>query len=238
MAENPAQSSAQQEKQPANTTSEINKPAASNAVDAKAVDAKADVATAEIQSMADNKPEAQKATPATPETGKAEMPTASQAKPQLKNAAVDKETAKSDKAKPDQAQPDKAKPAVVKKTPAPKLEDKPFEIFIREDFIPSLSQALNEYGLKPTALELNQGKRPVVGGSCWMVSGDIPSDRRFWLCFSSDSINSSKTIALADPGTEPSLLEPFLIDEKKTTLPLLRSRLLQRLNGQKWLGAN
>ncbi len=228
MAENPAQSSAQQEKQPANTTSEINKPAASNALDAKAVDAKADVATAEIQSMVENKPEAQNATPATPETGKAEMPTASQAKPQLKNAAVDKETAK----------PDKAKPAVVKKTPAPKLEDKPFEIFIREDFIPSLSQALNEYGLKPTALELNQGKRPVVGGSCWMVSGDIPSDRRFWLCFSSDSINSSKTIALADPGTEPSLLEPFLIDEKKTTLPLLRSRLLQRLNGQKWLGAN
>jgi len=228
MAEDPAQSSAQQEKQPANTTPEINKPAASNAVDAKAVDAKADVATAEIQSMAENKPEAQKATPPTAETGKAEMPTPSEAKPQLKNSAVDKETANTDK----------AKPALVKKSPAPKLEDKPFEIFIREDFIPSLSQALNEYGLKPTALELNQGKRPVVGGSCWMVSGDIPSDRRFWLCFSSDSINSSKTIALADPGTEPSLLEPFLIDEKKTTLPLLRSRLLQRLNGQKWLGAN
>ncbi|MFL0730428.1 MAG: DUF2996 domain-containing protein [Prochlorococcus sp.] len=63
-------------------------------------------------------------------------------------------------------------------------------------------------------------------------------DRHFWLCFASDSITSKKTISLAESGTDPSLLEPFLIDEKKITLKLLRSRLMQRLNGQKWLGAN
>ncbi|MFZ9216630.1 MAG: DUF2996 domain-containing protein, partial [Vulcanococcus sp.] len=56
--------------------------------------------------------------------------------------------------------------------------------------------------------------------------------------FTSDSINSAKTIALAEAGAEPSLLESFLIDEKKMTQALLVSRLVQRLNGQKWLGAN
>jgi len=69
-----------------------------------------------------------------------------------------------------------------------------------------------------------------------MVTGSLPPGRRFWLCFNDDSINAGKTIALADPGTEPSLLESFLIDEKRMSLPLLLSRLLQRLNGQKWLG--
>jgi hypothetical protein len=79
---------------------------------------------------------------------------------------------------------------------------------------------------------------PVVGSTCWMVIGTLPGDRRFWLCFTSDSISSPKTIAVAEAGAEPSLLESFLIDEKKMTLALLVSRLVQRLNGQKWLGAN
>ena len=52
------------------------------------------------------------------------------------------------------------------------------------------------------------------------------------------NINSPKQIALADAGSEPTLLESFLIDEKRMSLPLLVSRLLQRLNGQKWLGRN
>ena len=44
-----------------------------------------------------------------------------------------------------------------------------------------------------------------------------------------------KNISLAETNSEPSLLESFLIDEKKITLKLLLSRLLQRLNAQKWL---
>ena len=71
-----------------------------------------------------------------------------------------------------------------------------------------------------------------------MLTGALPGDRRFWVCFESDSITSGKTIALAESGTEPSLLESFLIDEKRINLALLQSRLLQRLNGQKWLGGN
>lgn len=71
-----------------------------------------------------------------------------------------------------------------------------------------------------------------------MVVGVLPGGRRFWVCFAKENINSPKHIALAEPGSEPTLLESFLIDEKRMTLPLLVSRLLQRLNGQKWLGRN
>ena len=71
-----------------------------------------------------------------------------------------------------------------------------------------------------------------------MVIGELPGGRRFWVCFAKEDISSSKLITLAEPGSEPTLLESFLIDEKRMTLPLLVSRLLQRLNGQKWLGRN
>ena len=93
-------------------------------------------------------------------------------------------------------------------------------------------------GHTPVSLSLSEGERPVVGGLCWMVKGELSSERRFWLCFESDAITSGKTIALAESAAEPSLLESFLIDEKRMTLALLQSRLLQRLNGQKWLGGN
>ena len=43
-----------------------------------------------------------------------------------------------------------------------------------------------------------------------------------------------KTFAVAEAGAQPSLLESFLIDEKRITLALLVSRTVQRLNGQKW----
>mgnify|MGYP003340709875 FL=1 len=79
---------------------------------------------------------------------------------------------------------------------------------------------------------------PVVGSPCWMVIGELSGDRRFWLCFTSNAITSAKTIALAEAGASPSLLESFLIDEKRMSQALIVSRLVQRLNGQKWLGAN
>ncbi len=135
--------------------------------------------------------------------------------------------------KPKAADKPSAKPA-----PKPKPEDKPFNEFILDDLIPSLIKALSTNHQITASMELIQGDRPVVGGQCWMVCGVLPGDRRFWLCFESDSIKSGKTIALAESGTEPSLLESFLIDEKRINLGLLQSRLLQRLNGQKWLGGN
>ncbi len=119
-----------------------------------------------------------------------------------------------------------------------KVEDKPFAEFINEDFIPKLKKGLQDSGITIKSIHLKQGERPVVGGLCWMIIGELDNGRRFWVCFSSNQITSNKTISLAEPGTEPSILESFLIDEKKATLPLLTSRVLQRLNGQKWLGSN
>jgi len=120
----------------------------------------------------------------------------------------------------------------------PKPEDKPFKQFISEEFLPKLDSALIEIGIAPITLQFEKGERPVVGGECWMVIGELPAGRKFWLSFSNEQISSPKTISLAESGSEPSLLESFLIDERKTTLALLISRLIQRLNGQKWLGAN
>ncbi len=119
-----------------------------------------------------------------------------------------------------------------------KPELKPFNEFINDDFIPGLSKELVDMGIEPDKLLLERGKRPVTGDTCWMVLGEIDGGRRFWLCFNSDKITSDKTLAIAERGSVPSVLESFLIDEKKTTCALLISRLLQRLNGQKWLGAN
>ena len=120
----------------------------------------------------------------------------------------------------------------------PKLEDKPFNEFITNHFIPSLKKAIHETGTIVNDIKLIKGDRPVVGGICWMVYCQLEKDRKFWLCFDNEIITSDKTILLAESNTNPSIVESFLIDEKKTTLPLLISRVLQRLNGQKWIGAN
>ncbi len=119
-----------------------------------------------------------------------------------------------------------------------KLEEKPFQNFLNEDFIPKLTKELKSKGCDVQNIELSKGPRPVVGGTCWSLLGQIDYGRRFWLCFEEESIKSGKTISLAESGSQPSLLESFLIDEKKITLALLLSRLLQRLNGQKWLRNN
>tara|TARA_B100000945_G_C20100321_1_gene465580 strand:+ start:134 stop:589 length:456 start_codon:yes stop_codon:yes gene_type:complete len=134
---------------------------------------------------------------------------------------------------------DVEKPPIPKKPlKQPKLEDKPFEEFITKFFIPGLKQSILDKGSVVNEIKLIQGNRPVVGGRCWMVFCELQDDRKFWLCFNKEIITSDKTILLAESNSEPSIVESFLIDEKKTTLPLLISRVLQRLNGQKWIGAN
>ena len=120
----------------------------------------------------------------------------------------------------------------------PKIEDKPFNEFINNYFIPGLKKSIIDKGTNINDIKLIQGDRPVVGGKCWMVFCELTNDRRFWLCFNQEIITSDKTILLAESNSEPSIVESFLIDEKKTTLVLLISRVLQRLNGQKWIGPN
>ena len=127
-----------------------------------------------------------------------------------------------------------------KSTPVKKSkpEDKPFNDFITEELVPGLERALENTGFPPTRISFRNDKRPITGDPCWMVIGELSNGRRFWLCFDTNKISSNKTVAIAEQGTDPSVLESFLIDERKTTKALLISRLLQRLNGQKWLGAN
>ena len=142
--------------------------------------------------------------------------------------------------KPETALEIKSKPPSPEKKPLkpPKLEDKPFEEFIIKYLIPGLKSSIEKKGKIVNDIKLIEGIRPVIGGSCWMVYCELSEQRKFWLCFNKDIITSDKTILLAESNTEPSIVESFLIDEKKTTLPLLISRVLQRLNGQKWLGNN
>ena len=131
------------------------------------------------------------------------------------------------------------KPTLPKKPlKPPKLEDKPFNEFIANYFIPGLKNSIIEKGTDVIDIKLIQGQRPVVGGLCWMVYCELINDRKFWLCFNKEIITSDKTILLSESNSDPSIVESFLIDEKKTTLPLLISRVMQRLNGQKWFGYN
>ena len=148
---------------------------------------------------------------------------------------LDQKTSPNDKEKKETAEISNDPPKPIK---PPKPEEKPFEEFIKEELIPGLKEALNEQGYPLVDIFFKEDQRPVTGGNCWMVVGEINSGRRFWLCFEKNIITSRKAVAIAEQGTKPSVLESFLIDEKKTTKALLISRLLQRLNGQKWLGAN
>ena len=130
-------------------------------------------------------------------------------------------------------------PVIPKKAvKPPKLEDKPFKEFISNYLIPGLKTSIEDKGTVVNEIKLIEGIRPVVGGNCWMVFCEMSEQRKFWLCFNKDLITSDKTILLAESNSAPSIVESFLIDEKKTTLPLLISRVLQRLNGQKWVGVN
>ena len=93
-------------------------------------------------------------------------------------------------------------------------------------------------GCELQRISLKQDQRPVVGGVCWMIFGEFLDGRSFWITFESENIKSQKNISLSESTGEASLLESFLIDERKITLQLLTSRFLQRLNGQKWFGNN
>lgn len=134
------------------------------------------------------------------------------------------------------SEPSTPGPAAKAKPPTP--EDQPFERFIPDLLIPALAKEIGSSGGPACELRFEQGEMPVVGRSCWMVNGSFGDGRRFWLCFTAADINAAKTVSLAESGSSPTVLESFLIDEKKMSLALMVSRLVQRLNGQKWLGPN
>ena len=118
------------------------------------------------------------------------------------------------------------------------IEKKPFNEFINDHLLPSLIQEFKERGLVVEDINLKNTLRPIAGDKCWVVYCEIKEICNFWLSFEKDDISSLKSISLCKSSQKPSVIESFLIDEKRITLKLIISRILQRLNGQKLIGIN
>ncbi|MFN4269771.1 MAG: DUF2996 domain-containing protein [Thermosynechococcus sp.] len=118
------------------------------------------------------------------------------------------------------------KPAKKEKPAA--IEDKPFAEFIQEAFLPALEKALSA---KVGDVTLRLEGNTVIGE--WGKGM-----YQFRLYFLEGDIQGPKAFVCSSGGIAPSTIEPFLGDERKVTLDLLVFGLMQRLNGQKWLGGN
>ncbi|KGF87958.1 DUF2996 domain-containing protein [Prochlorococcus marinus] len=118
------------------------------------------------------------------------------------------------------------------------IEKKPFQEFINTHLIPELIEEINQRGLEINEIKLSNTNRPIAGDKCWVINCEIKDTCNFWLSFEKDDISSLKSISLSKPNQNPSIIESFLIDEKRITLKLIISRVLQRLNGQKLIGVN
>ena len=137
--------------------------------------------------------------------------------------------------KNDNDAPEKTIPIQKKELP---IEKKPFQEFINIHLIPALVEEINQRGLGINYINLKNTNRPIAGDKCWVINCEIKETCCFWLSFEKEDISSLKSISLSKPNQEPSIIESFLIDEKRITLKLIISRILQRLNGQKLLGVN
>ena len=118
------------------------------------------------------------------------------------------------------------------------IEKKPFQEFINIHLIPAITEEINQRGFEINNINLTNTNRPVAGDKCWVINCEIKDTCNFWLSFENDDISSLKSISLSKPNQKPSIIESFLIDEKRITLKLIISRVLQRLNGQKLIGVN
>ena len=118
------------------------------------------------------------------------------------------------------------------------IEKKPFQEFINIHLIPALIEEINQRGLEINKINLKNTNRPIAGDKCWVLNCEIKETCSFWLSFDKEDISSLKSISLSKPNQKPSIIESFLIDEKRITLKLIISRVLQRLNGQKLIGVN
>ena len=153
---------------------------------------------------------------------------------------------KDDNEIPDKTNVSKPKETELSKSdkdiPKPKkelpIEKKPFQEFVNEHLIPAFIDEINQRGLEINFINLKNTNRPIAGDKCWVINCEIKDICIFWLSFEKEDISSLKSISLSKPNQEPSIIESFLIDEKRITLKLIISRILQRLNGQKLIGVN
>ncbi|MGB5634345.1 MAG: DUF2996 domain-containing protein [Waterburya sp.] len=155
------------------------------------------------------------------------------------------ETNNKDQAKSPAAKKADAKPAAkaAKKAKPPKLEDKPFNEFIQEHYLPTLKEAMEKENIRDIDLTFLQQEVPIKGGNsnepCWQVVGKWQNgDRQFNIYFPEGDIKGQKAFSYGTYGNAPSTIESFMIDERRVNLELLVMYTLQRLNAQKWLTRN
>ena len=136
----------------------------------------------------------------------------------------------------------KADAKKAKKAKPPALEDKPFQEFMSKHFVPSLKDSLASEGLTDIDLTFEKKSLPIKGleqSDCWQVQGKWQNgQRQFLVAFQQENIKGPKFYSAADYGSQPTLLESFMIDEKRITLGLMVMYVIQRLNAQKWLTGN
>ncbi|MEH1858101.1 MAG: DUF2996 domain-containing protein [Nostoc sp.] len=151
--------------------------------------------------------------------------------------------AKGEKPAADATEEKPAAAKAAKKEKAPAVEDKPFVEFIEQDYLPALQKAIAQKGVQDLQVSFAKQKMPITGfesaEECWQIIGSWSEigKRQFNLYFPDEDIQGKKGFS-CNEGKKPSTLESFLIDERKTTLDLLVYGLVQRLDGQKWLGRN
>ncbi|MBH8564297.1 DUF2996 domain-containing protein [Nostoc sp. CENA67] len=188
--------------------------------------------------------------PSTDSPQATDIPTANAPDPKAVNSETNPNAAKVAAASPKREKPaakdatdeKPAAKAAAKKEKAPSVEDKPFVEFIEQDYLPAVQKAIAKEGVKDLQLSFAKQKLPIVGfqsaEECWQVVGRWQNGlRQFNLYFPDEDIQGKKGFS-CNEGKKPSTLESFLIDERKITLDLLIFGLVQRLNGQKWLGLN
>ena len=118
------------------------------------------------------------------------------------------------------------------------IEKKPFNEFINDHLLPSIIHEFKVRGFEIADINFKNTSRPIAGDKCWVIFFEIKDICNFWLSFEKEDISSLKSISLCKSDQKPSVIESFLIDEKRITLKLIISRILQRLNGQKLIGIN
>ncbi|MBO9999018.1 MAG: DUF2996 domain-containing protein [Cyanobacteria bacterium SID2] len=131
--------------------------------------------------------------------------------------------------------------AKAKKEKPPALEDKPFADFMHQDYLPALKAELEKQGIGDLELKFEKQRIMPLGlsGECWQVIGSWQGGkRRFVVYFPKADIKGPRAFSCSTDGTQPSTIEPFLMDERRITLQLLVFGVVQRLNAQKWLAKN
>jgi hypothetical protein len=170
------------------------------------------------------------------------IPSANAPDPEAVNSEDNPNAAKPAKAgKAAKADGDKPAQKAPKKEKAPAVEDKPFMEFMQQDYIPALEKAIAQEGVTDLQLTFAKQRFPIKGlenQECWQVIGSWQNGLyQFNVYFHEEDIQGKKGFSCHE-GKTTSTLESFLIDERKVTLDMLVSRLVFRLNGQKWLGRN